>query len=139
MQELSPSKSYFFRLIAYDDDMQKSERPPLAQHLASLRQAAGLSQAQLAQRLGVHPSNIGFWELSGTPPRGEVLPALARALGVTIDELLGVKSLKRIAAKGHLQQVFEEASRLPRRQQQKLAEFVKLFVAQHGNGHKQAA
>lgn len=90
----------------------------------------------LADKLGVHHSNIAFWELSGTPPRGEVLPKMAHALGVSVDELLGVTppKPKKQAAKGRLQQVFESAAKLPRRQQNKVAEFVEAFVAQHGNG-----
>jgi len=118
---------------AYSDPMRRKERPPLGQRLTDLRQAAGLTQMQLAEKLAVHHSNIAFWELSGTPPRGEVLPSLAAALGVTIDDLLGAKPPKprRLPAKGRLQQVFEAASRLPRRQQDKIAEFVEAFVAQH--------
>ena len=34
-----------------------------------------------------------------------------------------------------LQRVFESASKLPRRQQEKVAEFVEAFVAQHANEH----
>lgn len=88
---------------------------------------------QLAAKVGVNHSNIAYWELSGTPPRGEVLPKLAAALGVSIDTLLGVTPPKptRQAAKGRLQRVFENASKLPRRQQDKVAEFVEAFVAQH--------
>jgi transcriptional regulator with XRE-family HTH domain len=116
--------------------MRKKDRPPLGLRLTELRQAAGLTQAQLAERIGVHSSNIGFWELSGTPPRGEVLPKLAHVLGVSVDELLGVTppKPKKQAAKGRLQLVFEAASKLPRRQQEKVAEFVEAFVAQHANG-----
>jgi hypothetical protein len=33
-----------------------------------------------------------------------------------------------------LQHVFEAASKLPRRQQEKVADFVGAFVAQHANG-----
>ena len=120
----------------YDDDMRKTERPPLARHLAELRQAAGLSQSQLADKVGINASNIAFWELSGTPPRGEVLPKLAHALGVSVDALLGVTppKPKKQAAKGRLQLVFESASKLPRRQQQKIAEVVEALVAQRVNG-----
>ena len=111
----------------------KKDRPPLARRLNDLRQAAGLTQMQLAAKVGVNHSNIAYWELSGTPPRGEVLPKLAAALGVSIDTLLGVTPPKptRQAAKGRLQRVFENASKLPRRQQDKVAEFVEAFVAQH--------
>jgi transcriptional regulator with XRE-family HTH domain len=113
--------------------MRKKDRPPLALRLVELRQAAGLTQVQLAEKIGVHPSNIGFWELSGTPPRGEVLPKLAQVLAVSVDALLGVSppKPKKQAAKGRLQLVFESASKLPRRQQEKVAEFVEAFVNQH--------
>ncbi|MGA2871812.1 MAG: hypothetical protein ABSF34_21965, partial [Verrucomicrobiota bacterium] len=59
----------------------------------------------------------------------------ANALGVSVDVLLGVTPTKpkRQAAKGRLQHVFEAASKLPRRQQEKVADFVGAFVAQHAN------
>jgi len=115
---------------------EKLKRPPMAQRLVELRQSAGLTQVQLAGQIGVHHSNIAFWELSGTPPRGEVLPKLAHALGVSVDALLGVTppKPKKQAAKGRLQLVFESASKLPRRQQQKIAEVVEALVAQRVNG-----
>lgn len=136
MQAFSFQQSGDFPAADYDAAMRKKDRPPLGLRLTELRQAAGLTQIQLADKLGVHPSNIGFWELSGTPPRGEVLPKMANALGVSVDALLGVTppKPKRQAAKGRLQSVFEAASKLPRRQQEKVAEFVGAFVKQHANG-----
>jgi transcriptional regulator with XRE-family HTH domain len=133
MQAFSLRQTEFFPVVGYDGAMRKKDRPPLALRLVELRQAAGLTQVQLAEKIGVHPSNIGFWELSGTPPRGEVLPKLAQALSVSVDVLLGVTppKLKKQAAKGRLQLVFESASKLPRRQQEKVAEFVEAFVNQH--------
>jgi len=137
MQALSSDPSELFPTVGYDAAMRKKERPALGQRLVELRQAAGLTQMQLADKLGVHNSNIAFWELSGTPPRGEVLPKMAEALAVSVDELLGVTppKPKKQAAKGRLQLVFESASKLPRRQQQKIAEVVEALVSQHGNGH----
>ena len=107
-------------------------RPEFARRLVELRQAAGLSQLQLAEHVGTHHSNIGFWEVSGTAPRGEVLPALARALGVSVDVLLGVTppKAKPQPAKGRLQKVFEAAAKLPRRQQEKIADVLEAFVSQ---------
>jgi transcriptional regulator with XRE-family HTH domain len=136
MQAPFANQSELFPEAGYDATMRKKDRPPLGMRLTELRQAAGLTQAQLAERIGVHPSNIGFWELSGTPPRGEVLPKLAHVLGVSVDEFLGVTppKPKKQAAKGRLQLVFESAAKLPRRQQEKIAEFVEAFVAQHANG-----
>ncbi len=116
-------------------------RGPFGQRLFSFREAAGLTQHQLAEKLQVHQTNIAFWEHGDKPPRGEVLPSLAKALDVKVDELLGMTPTKpkRPVAKGKLQQVFEEAAKLPRRQQQKVAEFVEGFVKLHSNSHKQAA
>lgn len=135
MQDFSFNQSELFSGAAYDAAMRKKDRPAAGLRLTELRQAAGLTQIQLADKLGVHPSNIGFWELSGTPPRGEVLPKMAHALGVSVDALLGVTppKPKRQAAKGRLQLVFETASKLPRRQQQKIVEVVEALVAQHAN------
>lgn len=107
--------------------------------LRALREAAGLSQRELARQLDVHYSNISFWEQTGTVPRGEVLPALAGILGVSVDDLLGVtkaKPPKRAAGAptGRARFVFEAVSKLPARQQQKILEVVEAFVAQHGRG-----
>lgn len=126
---LSPPAGFFGEVV-YDALMRKKDRPVLGKHLAELRQAAGLTQMQLADKLGVHHSNIAFWELTGTPPRGEVLPQMARALGVSVDELLGAAPVKpRVQAPaGKLQMIFARAAKLPRRQQAKLAEFVEAFV-----------
>jgi transcriptional regulator with XRE-family HTH domain len=135
MQALSSLAPRLFTAAEYDAAMRKKERPALGQRLVELRQAAGLTQMQLAQKLAVHHSNIAFWELSGTPPRGQVLPVMAQALNVSVDELLGVTPPKprKQAAKGRLQLVFEAASKLPRRQQEKIAEFVEAFVKQHAD------
>jgi len=94
---------------------------------ASLRYA-GLSQVELAKRIDTSSSNVAFWELTGTPPRGEVLPALASALGVSVDELLGVTPPRPAVAKGRLQEAFHAAAKLPRRQQQKIVEVVEALL-----------
>jgi transcriptional regulator with XRE-family HTH domain len=132
MQDFSLPFDVDSRHAGYDPFMNRKTRPPLGQHLTDLRQSAGLTQMQLAAKIGVHHSNIAFWELTGTPPRGEVLPNFAEALGVSVDSLLGVSppKPKKQAAKGRLQRVFEDASKLPRRQQDKVAEFVEAFVKQ---------
>ena len=49
---------------------------------------AGLSQYELARYVGVPPANIVFSEHSEKPPRSEVLPKMAEALGVNVEDLL---------------------------------------------------
>lgn len=139
MQVISPSISTDSQSRVYTAYMRKTDlsrnRPPLAQRLVELRQSAGLTQMSLAKQLGIAPSVIAFWELKGTPPRGEVLPGLARLLGVSVDNILGVEPIKpkRQAAKGKLQVLFEAASKLPRRQQEKVIAVLEPFISVHAD------
>jgi len=117
-----------------------SVSPTTAARLKALREAAGLSMRELARQIGEDHSNVRYWETSGNLPRSNVLIPMAKALGVTVEELLGEPKPRRVVTPGgKLRQVFEMASHLPRREQQKLLEFVDVFIARHGNGHKQAA
>lgn len=101
-----------------------------AQRLKSFREAAGMSQRELARRIGVTYSNVSFWEGTGTIPRSDKLVPIAEALGISRQELLGEVPAKTRQPASKLGQVFEKAAKLPRRQQQKLAEFVDLFIEQ---------
>ena len=53
------------------------------------RIAAGLTQVQLAERVGVNQSAVAQWECGRATPKGELLPKLADILGCTIDALFG--------------------------------------------------
>ncbi|MBD5133895.1 MAG: helix-turn-helix transcriptional regulator [Clostridiales bacterium] len=52
------------------------------------RKAAKLSQEELAARVGVSRQAVSKWELAEATPEVDKLLALARAFGVTTDELL---------------------------------------------------
>ncbi len=56
--------------------------------IAALRQAAGWSQAELAQRLKISPSAVGMYEQGRREPAVEILAALAKLFGVSIDYLV---------------------------------------------------
>ena len=56
--------------------------------LAALRIAAGLTQQQLADLVGVRMLAIGRWERGQCTPSGENLVKLAHALGVSVEEIL---------------------------------------------------
>lgn len=56
-----------------------------------LRQAANITQGDLGKLLGVDRSTVAYWESGGAMPRAELIPALADALGCTIDALFGRK------------------------------------------------
>jgi len=54
---------------------------------AERRKMIGYSQEKLAQELGVELSTVGRWERGETEPQPWNRPRLARALGVTVEEL----------------------------------------------------
>jgi transcriptional regulator with XRE-family HTH domain len=63
-----------------------SER--FSKNLAGLRQAAGMSQEELAFRASIHRTQISLMESGGRLPRLDTLVKLAGALGVPIETLL---------------------------------------------------
>ena len=58
------------------------------ERILALRRAAGLSQEALAEQVGVSRQAIGKWESGASLPGLDNLQELARALGVSCDELL---------------------------------------------------
>ncbi len=56
--------------------------------VCELREEKGLTQAELAQQLGVSPAAVSKWENGSSKPRVEVLFQLAQLLGVHSEELL---------------------------------------------------
>ena len=59
------------------------------ERIKEFRLKAGLTQHQLAERMGVLQTTVSMWETGQGKPRTDKLPQLARILGCTIDELYG--------------------------------------------------
>ncbi len=57
-------------------------------NLRKMRTRIGITQTELARRLGVRQNTITQWERGSRQPRAEMLPKLADTLGCTLDELL---------------------------------------------------
>lgn len=55
--------------------------------LCAARKAASCTQIQLAETLGISQSTIAMWETGRAYPRADILPAIAAALGCSIDDL----------------------------------------------------
>lgn len=108
-------------------------RPVQGTHLLELRKAANLSQAELAELVGETQRNIAYWEQSDKPPRSDVLPKLAEVLGIRVENLLLPESQlrRRGGPVGKVRRVFEEVSRLPKREQNKIVETVSALVNQY--------
>ncbi len=128
--------------MPYDADMRgrpsKNPRSGFGERLFHAREQAGLSQHQLAAKLGIAQQDVARWERETLWFNVELLPKLVRILDISADELLGLRA-EKVNAKpiGKARQLFAAVSRLPRRQQEKISSVVEAFVNQHG--HKQAA
>ena len=72
------------------------EGPSFGQRLASLRKAAGFTQIELAAELGVSQRMVAYYESPAATPPANLLPQIAAALGVSIDDLFGVGAKRRL-------------------------------------------
>lgn len=61
----------------------------IANNIRAFRLEKQMTQAQLANELGVQYQTVSKWETETSVPDTAMLPMLADALGVTIDELFG--------------------------------------------------
>lgn len=74
----------------------RKARAPLetfGQRLARLRKARGLSQTALGKQIGISQRMIAYYEVESDRPPAHLLPALAKALAVSIDDLMGAGHL----------------------------------------------
>ena len=68
----------------------------LGKKIRQLRFKAGLTQDQLAEKLGVGPQAVSKWENAATMPDITQLPMLAEVFGITIDDLFDLTADQRL-------------------------------------------
>jgi transcriptional regulator with XRE-family HTH domain len=74
----------------------KDESGGFGERLATLRKAAGFTQVELAAELGISQRMVAYYESPAATPPANLLPQIATALGVTIDELFGMRAKRRL-------------------------------------------
>lgn len=67
-------------------------REQLARNIAIYRKERGLTQEELARKLGISYQAVSKWENAQSMPDIALLPELSRTLEVTVDKLLGYAS-----------------------------------------------
>lgn len=70
------------------------ETESMGKRITALRKEKGLTQEQLAEKLGVSAQAVSKWENDVSCPDISILKELAAVLGVSTDELLGAKPLE---------------------------------------------
>lgn len=64
------------------------EKKTIGAFIAALRKASGMTQRQLADKLGVSDKAVSRWEREEAMPDLTLIPVIAEIFGVTADELL---------------------------------------------------
>lgn len=112
----------------------------LGKRIRQLRRAVGLSQSELAARVGVHASYIGHLETGRIKlPSENILTRLARALGTDSEDLLAAAGYLTAPAKSapldladpSLKIYLAALGELPQEDQQVLSQIIQAFLARN--------
>jgi transcriptional regulator with XRE-family HTH domain len=98
--------------------------------LRDIRLARSLTQDELGQRVGVSQRVVAYYEQEGAQPPGALLIDLAKALRVSADELLGLKTPKeKVSPKiARLRKRLRRVETLPPEDQKSILKLVDLLV-----------
>lgn len=95
--------------------------------LVQLRKSAGYTLEELGNEVGLSKRMVCYYERQGGQPPIHLLPRFAKALGVSVDGLLGSKPIKRNGAKpqrDRLWQRFKQVEKLPPEDRRQVVQFV---------------
>lgn len=71
-------------------------RTSIGNRISQLRKENGITQEEMAEKLGVTPQAVSKWENDISYPDILLLPKIAEMLGVTVDELLSGEAKKEV-------------------------------------------
>jgi len=113
--------------------------------LVALRKAAGYTQTELANELGVTRRMIAYYEGETEHPPSHLLSGIAKALGVMIEELLGTEPLRKRAKpkNSRLQRRLQQIEKLEASEKRQILQILDAFIERgqlkRKNQNKQAA
>jgi len=99
--------------------------------LTELRKSAGFTQQELADEVGVSRRMIAYYEVQSDHPPTTLLPAIAAALKISTDELLGVAPARRLAKPGNtrLERRIQEIEKLDVKKKRQIMQLLDTFIA----------
>ena len=100
------------------------------ERLVQFREAAGYTQQELADEVSVSRRMIAYYEGQSTHPPTTLLTAIATALNVTTDALLGVTPPKRVASlhTSRFQRRLQQLERLGAREKRQVLQFLDMVL-----------
>lgn len=98
--------------------------------LAELRKAAGYTQVELAEELGISRRIIAYYEAEADYPPSHLLPEIAKALKITTDELLGHAPIKKAPKPRNtrLARRLEQIERLGVKEKRQVLQFIDTVI-----------
>jgi transcriptional regulator with XRE-family HTH domain len=116
--------------------MPRKKQPPtdFGTRLAALRKARGFTQVQLAEAIGTTQRAISYYETEAGYPPMPAVAALAQALGVSTDELMGLEQpqadlLQDDPETRRLWKKFQQVRELPEKDQRAVIRLVNSLAA----------
>ena len=103
----------------------------LGNRIAERRKTLGLTQAQLGELVDVTQQQIASFEIGRRRMPISTLPALARALGISIEALIGEPTKGKRGPAPKLQQQLERIQSLPKAKQRIVHELIDSVLAAH--------
>ena len=75
------------------------KKKTLGKMIASLRKENGMTQLDLAEKMGVTDIAVSKWERDLSCPDVNTIPKLAEVFGISVDELMQIKAEAKSGAK----------------------------------------
>lgn len=94
--------------------------------LKELRKREGLTQQELGDKINVSARVILYYENETKYPPSHILIDLAKALNVTVEDLLGVKNMPKNPVDGKVWKKFKIVEKMTPSQQRQVFDFIKL-------------
>lgn len=108
-----------------------TEAPAFGARLAAARARCGLTQRELAERIGVTREMIGYYERRAANPSVGFIERAAEALDVPVTELVGRAPSRTRAKRGPVSVLdarIDEVKKLPRKEQEFVMKFLDTVI-----------
>jgi len=98
--------------------------------LVALRKRAGYTQTELARELNVTRRMIAYYEGETAYPPSALLPQLAQALGVNLEELLGTQPVRKAtkAVNTRLHRRLQQIEQLDPTEKRQVLQLIDAFI-----------
>ena len=117
----------------------QNETETFGRRMASLRTAAGYTQRSLAAELGISQRMVAYYESQSERPPAHLLPALAQAFRISVDQLLGMEPIspRKRPTNVQLMRKLQQVEKLPPRARNAVLEHIDALLSKHsGSGSR---